>query len=106
MFRCIILCIPDSSRVICVAGSAACCSAQAVDTPSLRSITVERGMDVIQVAAAVKGEVQPWVWLLRALSDRYNLQSAHAGVHYLVGPTDFIMRLFHKQLFLPRLGRG
>ena len=76
--------MPHLQQLLCLADSAACCSSQAEETPTSRSISVDRALDVVQVAAAVKGEVQPWVWLLRTITNRFDIQSVHAGVYYLV----------------------
>ena len=90
--------------MLCAAESAAaCCNVQAEGAPSSRSVPIDKALDVVQVAAPVKGEVQPWVWLLRALADRFSTHDPHAGVHYLVrGPNSLTHRRYC-QIHLPGL---
>ena len=38
------------------------------------------------MAAPVRGEVQPWVWLLRAMCNRGSIESIGISLAYLVSP--------------------
>ena len=46
----------------------------------------QKALDALFLAAPVKGEVQPWVWLLRAVADTHKLDSVHDCICYLVRP--------------------
>ena len=45
---------------------------------------MQRALDALALAAPVRGEVQPWVWLLRAVADAHQLDSVHCCICYLV----------------------
>jgi hypothetical protein len=64
-------------------------SGRAEGTPAAgrSNLSAERALDTVLLAAPVKGEVQPWVWLLRAVAERCGVQGAHAGISYLVRAT-------------------
>ena len=47
---------------------------------------MQRALDTLALAAPVRGEVQPWVWLLRAVADAHQLDSVHCCICYLVRP--------------------
>ena len=48
--------------------------------------SAQKALDALFLAAPVKGEVQPWVWLLRTVADTYGLDSVHDSICYLVRP--------------------
>lgn len=51
---------------------------------ALDSAAQQRALDALFLAAPVRGEVQPWVWLLRAVADTNQLDSVHDCICYLV----------------------
>ena len=59
-----------------------------LDAPAQRSADMQRALDALALAAPVRGEVQPWVWLLRAVADAHQLHSVHCCICYLVRPCD------------------
>ena len=59
-----------------------------LDAPAQRSADMQRALDALALAAPVRGEVQPWVWLLRAVADTHQLHSVHCCICYLVRHCD------------------
>ena len=51
--------------------------------------SAQKALDALFLAAPVRGEVQPWVWLLRAVADTHQLDCMHDCICYLVGTADF-----------------
>jgi hypothetical protein len=46
---------------------------------------MQKALDTLFLAAPVRGEVQPWVWLLRAVADLHQLDCTHDCICYMVG---------------------
>ena len=54
--------------------------------------SAQKALDALFLAAPVRGEVQPWVWLLRTVADTHQLDCMHDCICYLVGTADFRLR--------------
>ncbi|KAK9817286.1 hypothetical protein WJX72_012224 [[Myrmecia] bisecta] len=52
-------------------------------TYNFMTVSVERAFDALLMAAPTKGEVEHWVWLLRAFSDRCSIDNLPARLAYL-----------------------
>lgn len=51
--------------------------------------SAQKALDALFLAAPVRGEVQPWVWLLRAVAETHQLDCMHDCICYLVGTAGF-----------------
>ena len=71
--------------------------------------SVQKALSVLFLAAPVKGEVQPWVWLLRTVADTHQLDSVHDCICYLVkpsSPADCSRCILRQLASYPCTGRG
>ncbi len=49
----------------------------------LAAANAERAYETLALAAPTKGEVLPWVWLLRAFAERWSVASMATSMAYL-----------------------
>lgn len=56
----------------------------------LAAASAERAYEALALAAPTKGDVLPWVWLLRAFADRWSVASMATGIAYLVRARPFL----------------
>lgn len=66
------------------------CYSDAPPRSSRPDSSAQKALDALFLAAPVKGEVQPWVWLLRTVADTHQLDSVHDCICYLVRPNSQI----------------
>ncbi len=83
--------LAGSSQVACISAwlvhaDTRTCYSDVPPYSSRPESSAQKALDALFLAAPVKGEVQPWVWLLRAVAATHGLDSVHDSICYLVGP--------------------
>jgi len=70
----------------------------------LAAAVAERAYDALALAAPTKGEVLPWVWLLRAFAARWSVASMATSIAYLARPRQVALRITKARAAAKRLG--
>ena len=71
----------------------------------LAAAVAERAYDALALAAPTKGEVLPWVWLLRAFAARWSVASMATSIAYLARPRQVALRITKARAAAKRAGQ-